>query len=272
MERRLAVHAGAHRQAVSARTVAAVAAVVFATTPALAAPKGGEARAQFDQGVAAYTRGDYDAAAEALGASFVLEADPETLFAWAQTERKRGHCDRAIDLYAKLLDMDLPAENKQAVRTQIDECRAIIAQEGPKPDAPRPAAPSSAVETPPLAPEPAATQPMPPSRSEGRAWWRDPVGGALVGVGAVGVGLGAVFLVQGRAADRDKESAASYADYEALASRAESRGRLGVIGLAAGGALIAGGVVLYLTRKPSEPALTTLVVPSGGGLALSGRF
>jgi hypothetical protein len=112
-----------------------------------------------------------------------------------------------------------------------------------------------------------------PITNEGRAWWKDPIGGALVGVGAVGVGVGIVFLVQGASADADKDKATSYPEYQELADRAESRGRFGVISLAAGGALIAGGIVWYATRsKSNETAVTTLVLPSGGGVALSGRF
>lgn len=270
MERRFAVHAGAHQQKVSTRGVALVAAVVFATTPALAAPKAGEARVQFDRGVAAYTKGDYAAAAEALGASFVLEPDPETLFAWAQTERKLGHCDRAIDLYGKLLEMDLPAENKQAVQAQIDECKVIIAEQQPTttsvaPADPPPVAADAQAPSPPPEPEPVLAP-------EGRAWWKDPIGGALVGAGVAGIGLGVVFLVQARSAYRDKDAAMTYPEYEVLADRADSRGRLGVIATVAGSALVAAGIVWYVTRKPTEPALTTLVLPSGGGLAVTGRF
>ncbi|HEX5062083.1 MAG TPA: hypothetical protein VFV99_22090 [Kofleriaceae bacterium] len=275
---------------------AALVAVLLASSAAAAAPKGAAARAQFDKGVTAYTKGDYAAASAALGSSFVLEPDPETLFAWAQTERKLGHCDRAIELYTKLLKMDLPAENKEAVKVQIGECKDIIADEkkanatGPKPkiDAKpkttekkpaqtkvEPAPPPPVEPTPPPPVEQPIAQPPPPveSKPEGRTWWKDPVGGALVGAGAIGIGLGVVFLVQGRAADSDKANAMSYPEYETLANRAESRGRLGVISLVAGGALAAGGVVWYVTRKPqAEKTVTTLVVPGGGGVAFSGRF
>jgi len=272
VERRFAVHAGAAQQVAALVTL-----VVLATSPAHAAPKGGEARVQFDRGVAAYTKGDYAAAADALGASFVLEADPETLFAWAQTERKLGHCDRALELYAKLLAMDLPAENKRAIQVQIDECKAILAER------PRTAPPPTTTAEPPVVspatPAPAAvaaptTEVSAPAAgsSETRAWWKDPVGGALVGTGAIGVGLGVVFLVQARAADADKVAASSYPEYQVLADRAEARGRLGVIGLVAGGALVAAGAVWYVTREPAAPAVTALVVPAGAGLAVSGRF
>ncbi|HEY5922879.1 MAG TPA: hypothetical protein VIV11_14470 [Kofleriaceae bacterium] len=279
-----------------------VALLVTATT-AHAAPKGQAARAQFDKGVTAYTKGDYAAAAEALGASFVLEADVETLFAWAQTERKLGHCDRASELYRKLLGMNLPAENKEAIQVQINECKVIIADQkkaaktAPKPDpkvAPKPepkVAPKpdpkvapKPVEAKPVEPTPVPVQPTPepaptevlpvePVQAEGRVWWKDPIGGAVVGAGVVGLGLGIVFLVQGSAAESDKATAMSYPEYESLANRAESRGRLGVISLVAGSALIACGVVRYVTLKPSkETQVTTLALPGGGGLALSGRF
>jgi tetratricopeptide (TPR) repeat protein len=279
-------------------TRAALVATLLATTSVFAAPKSGEARVQFDKGVAAYTKGDYAAAAEALGASFVLEADPETLFAWAQTERKLGHCDRAIDLYGKLLTMDLPAENKQAIRVQISECKAIIAEQKPTkpgdksagrnpadsklaasstasdPNRIEAGAPIDATSSETAQLDTTARREEPSSvTNEGRAWWKDPVGGALVGTGAVALGVGIVFLVQGSAANSDKDGAMTYPEYEALANRAESRGRLGVISLVAGGALATAGVVWYVTRKPSsERAVTTLVLPSGGGVALSGRF
>ena len=81
-----------------------------------------------------------------------------------------------------------------------------------------------------------------------------------------------MLLVQGRSAEHDKETATTYPEYEALADRAESRGRAGVISLVLGGALVAGGIAWYATRTPSEPTLTTLVFPSGGGVALGGSF
>ena len=251
-------------------------AVVLASQTALGAPKNGEARKQFDKGVAAYTKGDYAAAAEALGASFVLEADAETLFAWAQTERKLGHCDRALELYTKLLAMDLPAENKQAVQAQIGECQAILAEQKPAP-APKPAPTMTAAEPAPAAAPvpPDAAQPLhdEPKAVDSAAWWKDPIGGALVGGGVAVLGLGTVFLVQGASIDANKGEAISYQDYEARADKAELRGRLGVIGLAAGSVLVIGGVIRYaMHAESSERTVTTLVVPGGAGVALSGTF
>lgn len=282
--------------------------LVLATTPVLAAPKGKKAKAQFDKGVAAYTKGDYAGAAAALGKSYALEADAETLFAWAQTERKLDNCTKALDLYSKLLAMALPEENKDAVRVQIEECNAILSVDKPAKTEPKvepkieprvepktepKVEPKTEPKTAPATDtttdtkvEPttdgdgrlesnAASTTSPASTGEGaRAWWKDPVGGSLVGLGVVGVGVGIVFLVQGSSAQTDADNAMTYADHEAASDRAESRGRIGVISLIAGGALITGGVIWYAThkQKPADNTVSGWLAPSGGGLALSGRF
>jgi len=109
VERRLTVHAGAHRQAL-------IAVLALVCSPAAAAPKSMKARVLFDKGVKLYTKGDYQAAADMLGKSAAIESDPETLFALAQTQRKLDHCDLAIPIYDRLLAMQLPAENKDTIR------------------------------------------------------------------------------------------------------------------------------------------------------------
>ena len=257
MGRRVAVDAGAHRKAL-------IAAVLFATTTAVASPKQLDAKVEFDRGVAAYKKGDYATAAEALGSSFALENNEETLFAWAQTERKLGHCDKAIELYTKLLTFKLPAANKQAVQVQINECKAIVAEEKrkqppviaeekrkqspPPPPEPTPAVVTEGAPPPEAAPPPEETLPPQPVHLE-RAWWKDLVGGGLVCAGVIGIGIGVVFLVQGAAADRDKDAAASYPEFVDAARLAESNGSAGVIATVTGVALATGGVIWYVTRK-----------------------
>ncbi len=280
MERRLPLHAGPDGQVMrGAHRLAAALAILAATSmPVFAAPKKGTpARVEFDRGVAAYTKGDYDAAADALGKSFALEADAETLFAWAQTERKLDRCDKALDLYGKLLLMKLPEENKDAVRVQIEECKVIIADAKPAdPEGDGTKPPGAPDEDKPVAEEPTSlrSEPLPPSDEAPRAWWKNPVGGALVGLGVVAAGVGTVFLVQGSSADSDKANATSYNEYQALDDKAESRGRMGVIGLAVGGALITGGVIWYATHGSKKPnnTLSGWLAPSGGGLVVSGGF
>lgn len=270
MERRLAVHARAHRRAL-------IATLVLASVPALAAPKSPAAKRQFDRGVKAYTAGDFETAAEAMGTSYGLEKDPETLFAWAQSERKLEHCDKAIDLYNELLVYELPAANRQVIETQIGECKQILAARPavvagePKEPVPPPAPPAPATAEPEVE---VARPPAPPARRDtARAWWKDPVGDGLVVVGVAGLVVGGLELSSAASADSDKSNATSYADFQRFSDQASSDGKLGVIAAGAGGAAVVLGVIWYAThRDHGERTVTGWVAPTGGGLAIAGGF
>jgi hypothetical protein len=276
------------------RAAAVIAAFALTSAPALAAPKKKTALAAFNKGVDAYGKREFAAAAAAFEKSFSLEADVETLFAWAQTERQLDRCDKAIELYEKLLTMKMPDENKAAVRTAIDECKAIVDAKSPKPDPtpdpkpdPKPDAkpddkpdevddkPDEVADSTPEPDREPERAPPQTDESSPRAWWKNPLGGALVGAGVVGVAIGTVFFLQGKSADADKDSATSYPEYERLANDAESKGRVGVIGLVAGGALIVGGVIVYATQsgdKKKENTVSGWVAPDSGGFVVSGRW
>jgi hypothetical protein len=243
----------------------------------------------FDRGVAAYGKGDYADAAAALSESYAREGDPETLFAWAQAERKLGHCSNAVELYNTLLAFDLPDENKKVVQAQLAECKQILekdksaaepaavdatpAEPSPPPAEPAPApAPAPAPRAEPaLAPEPRpiAETPAP----ERHPWWSDPVGDALVAGSVVGVSLGAAMLVSAHSADQAKATATTYAAYRDAVQAAHDHGEYGVIGLAAGGALAVGAVVWYATHRDSDhTTVTGWLAPASGGFAVSGIF
>ena len=280
MERRFAVHAGSHRQAL-------IVAVLLAGSSAYAAPKGAAAKKLFDKGVAAYTKGDFPTAAAALAESYTKEKDVETLFAWAQAERKQGHCANAVELYDELLVADLPAENKQVIQGQLAECKEILAKEKPASDSrppsseSRPSTSGPEPEKPAPSAEPVAPSEPPPPKPEvgspkseaGHPWWKDPVGGGLVIGGVVALGVGTVMLVSASSANSDRGSALSYSAYQNDTNTAHDRGTYGVIGLTVGGALVVGGVIRYATHKSDDHATVTgFVTPSGGGLAAVGRF
>lgn len=243
-------------------------ALVVGTASAVAAPKGSAAKAAFEKGVAAYTKGNFAVAAAQLGTSYGLEPDVETLFAWAQAERKLEHCEKASALYAKLLDAALPAANKAVVREKFDECQKILAAQAPPEPIDTPAPP------PPVAERPAPSPPPAPAHEDARAWWANPVGATLVVGGLASAGVGTVFLVQGRAANRDKASAVTYGEFQRLEDRAESRGTLGTALAIGGGVLVTAGIVWYATHAPSKhPArLAGWASPSGGGVVALGSF
>ena len=266
MERRLTVHARATcRQAV--RLCFGIGVLLASTSIASAAPKGKAAKAAFDRGVTAYQANDFAGASQALGESYKLEADIETLFAWAQAERQQNNCDNAIDLYNKLLATDMPAENKQVVQAKLDECKAIVAAKTGVLDTPLEPPPPPEVTPPPEQVD------KPTSPSHGTPWWKDPIGDVLTGAGIVSLGVGAYFLVSARSAEQ--RSLENYTNFEDEQAKAASRGKIGVITTIAGGALLVGGIVRYVTRSKGteRTQVTGWVTPDGrGGLAAFGRF
>ncbi len=284
MESRFAAHAGA-----------SLIAIIATVMPAAAAPTRADAKKLFDKALALYGNEDFKGAVDALAKSFKLQADPDTLFAWAQAERKLGDCSKAIELYDKLLKYDLPAENRDAVNESKTECQQIIADaKKPKEDTPPPPPPidtTPPVDTtshdttpPPPPPTTGAVQPQvkdgddnplgKPRRSDGgHAWWKDPVGDTLVIVGLGGAGVGAAFLVSASKAASDAKSASVFGDAETLQHRAHDQGQLGVIACGAGAAFLAGGIVWYATHRHHDaPAVTGWLAPSGGGIAIAGGF
>jgi outer membrane biosynthesis protein TonB len=263
---------------------------VLVASPAGAAPKGAKAKAAFDKGVAAYQKNDYAAAAAAFGKSYGLEVDPETLFAWAQAERKQEHCDKANELYTKLLAMDLPDANRNVIKGQIAECEQILDAKKPKPEPtkvetkpeptkvetkPEPAKVETKPEpakVEPATPQPPVEQPLPPGPVEGRPWYRDPVGDTLMIGGLAGLGIGAAMLVTAHSAEQDEASAATYPEAKALDDKAKSRGEIGVIATGVGAALVVSGIVWYATHGKPSHAPTAWLTPTGGAVGIAGAF
>lgn len=293
MERRFAVHAGGNAQALTRRRARPrpwmiALALVSVASVAAAKPKRRDAKVAFDRGLAAYQKGNFEAASEALGKSFELERDVDTLFAWAQAERKLEHCEKAADLYEKLLGFDLPPANRDAVELKRTECLTIVAQQKPRAE-PSPADPKASPppgepkaepspgEPPRVADHPAVA-PAPGPATGGslttRAWYKDPIAIALVGTGAVATGVGAGLLISARSLDGQAKDAKNYFDVKDLSDRAQSRGTLGLVTASVGGALVVGGVVWIVSHRGAteQHALTGWLAPGGGGLAVAGTF
>jgi tetratricopeptide (TPR) repeat protein len=250
-----------------------------------AKPKRRDAKTWFDRGVAAYKKGSFEAASEALGKSFDLERDVDTLFAWAQSERKLEHCEEAIELYQKLLTFDLPAANKEAVDTKLQECRTIVAQQKPGVAPPAGASsPEPLSSAPKAAPteEPPGTadhvtspsSPVTDARPGARAWYKNPISLALVGSGAVATGVGVGFLVSAKSLDSDFQAAKDYQKAQDLSAQAKSHGNIGLIATGVGGALLIGGAAWIFTHRGSteQHTMTGWLAPGGGGLAIAGSF
>ncbi len=282
MEHGLALPSGAacdEEAAPLKRAVALFAALaVTASTPTLtlAAPRTKAAKAAFTRGVAAYQRDDWEKAAAALEQSFALEEDVETLYAWAQAVRQLEDCEKASELYRKLLKFELPDENKEVIREKLEECREILHPSFQDPDADpdlgtgrRPGE------------EVAEETPAPRLTPRRTAWYTDVLGDTLLGAGSLAVLVGGGFLLSGYRADT--ATSATYDEFVENNDRAESHGMIGSGALTLGVVLVGAAVIRYATRSGLAPAkarreggasasLAPWWSPGAGGLTAMGRF
>ncbi|MCH9686839.1 MAG: hypothetical protein K0V04_35725 [Deltaproteobacteria bacterium] len=241
-------------------------------------PKNKKARAKFDQAVSLYQAGDFDAAAKAAKRGYEIEAQESLLYIWGQAERRRGNCVRAIELYEDFIEIAGSDKARENGRKRKAECEDDLEREA----AEAAAAGGSAEEIEPLEEyddedprgeldEPPVT--LPPARP----WYRDPLGGALVGVGGVAILTGGAVLVA--AAVLDPEEATDYGTFD---RRRRVRPRLFLAGgITAGlGALIgaAGGVRWGLLARDAKANSTARVNvspwldPARAGIVVRGRF
>ncbi len=99
------------------------------------------------------------------------------------------------------------------------------------------------------------------------------MGDGLVIGGVVALGFGTAMMLSASSADQDKNTAGSYSAYKNDITTAHDHGMYGVVGLVAGGALVAGGIAWYATHGSSEhAAVTGWLAPSSGGVAITGGF
>jgi len=122
--------------------------------------------------------------------------------------------------------------------------------------------------------KPAVAAPAPPpapAPAPERAAWRTPVAIGLMGAGAVGLGLGVISSMRMSDTIDEAGEPITAARYDELNSEFESQQTWAVVGFAAGGALVAGGVTLLLWPDDEAPAAAALA-PTPGGVVLAGRF
>jgi tetratricopeptide (TPR) repeat protein len=251
--------------------------VLAATAPARAQPDprdgemSPEAKAHYDRGIAHYAAKEFDAASEELAKAYFIDPRREIVFAWAQARRLAGDCASAIPLYRKYLDSNPPESTAEKVRQHLAGCEAIVGPggEGPDPTQPQPVAPPVVEPTP--DPEPAPLPPAPPPVVvRKRPFYTDVLGGVLVGAGAVGLGVGATFWVMSGKRGDEAASAATYADYERAVHDGEQQRTIGIVGLAAGGALVVGGVLRYaLHGGGTERVPDVAIAPHGDGAVVT---
>jgi hypothetical protein len=214
---------------------------------------------------AAFTAGDYEAAAKAAAEAHAATGDPKYLYAQAQAERFGGRCDLAVEHYRLFITLVPSSDATLAAQDNIAECEALLAAA----PAPAPVEPLGPAE-----PEPAA---LPVDAPRPRHWARDPVGGVLVGAGVVALAVGGGLYGKAKADERSAMSATDVVAYGERIDSAYTLSRAGVSVMIIGGALVVGGVVRWvvLARRSARSRNLARIArfaqglqPAAGGLVV----
>lgn len=234
----------------------------------------GEARRAFGDG-------EYAEAADKIEAAYLIEPAPALLYPWAQAERSRGNCRTAVDLYQQFIDTGPDEAIAAQAQENIDRCREQLAAEDleieedeEEEDHDDDIVEEVLAEPAPLVdPEPTAA--VPPTADELRPWYKDPVGGVLLGVGLGGVAVGLGLYGGASSAAKSASDEDSNQDYADRRQRATALRNGSIVAISIGGALVIGAAVRYAlqSRKAKRSDLTGWLDPRGGaGLVWTGRF
>lgn len=225
----------------------------------------------YDVGVQKFDAGDYAAALDDLERSIALERNASSLYAYAQTLNKLERCREAVPVYNEVLDK-LPEESgaRPAVKDALVKCAEKLAEEDVAPT-PAPILESDGDEGPTELDEP-VDEPEP--EKPAKRWYTDPYAPVLIGVGAVGVGVGGWYL-----SEASKENAKRPELYDEFAAKGDRVRELQIRGgviLGIGGALVLTGAIRYAVLgargRRAATAFSPVIGPRWTGVSVSGRF
>ena len=212
---------------------------------------------------------EYDAAIKDFKEAFRISDSPGYLYNIAQAYRLKGDCREAATFYKNYLRRVPDAPNNSKVRDRVKEMEDCAAKQ--------PAPPPTTTTTTTTTTQPDQPPPQPEQPENPNAWMRYAGYGALA-VGAIGLGLGIKFMLDGQAAN-DKLAdtcMSSCTSEEALQIQndGQAANRNAAIFSVAGGVFVAGGVVLVLLSMRSAASSETADEPAasvsftqGGALA-----
>ena len=223
----------------------------------------------------AYDLQDWPTAIREYQAAYQSEQKPEYLWGLAQAQRLSGDFAAAIVTYKAFKRGEVTTNQSTAAELQITRCEAEITKKeaeaavaARKSDA-APAAPSSAA---PPAREPPPPSPKPAEPPGPKHFYADFFGDALFVTGMAAAGAGTYFLLKGNADMRDAAATPVYRDYDSGSDRASKEQVAGAIALGAGGLLVAGAIVRWLTFGPSAHDEHSAVFVGPTGVVWRGKF
>lgn len=229
------------------------------------APMNAAAKERYDKGLALYSQREFRAAIDAFEEGFAIEPRREFLFAEAQAYRLAGDCAHAVPLFDRFLATQPSQIQIDATRLALDRCAHQAAPEAPRPVAPAPPKPYV----------PILFLPPPP-------WWRDPWGVATLATGLATAAVGGGFLL---ASERSWDAAHAptvhvSTDFDRLIAQYQQRHTVGIVTLAAGGALCAAAIVRFAyvrhrnatADERTQAQLALQPLPGGGALSWRSDF
>jgi hypothetical protein len=265
-------------------------AFVLATTGTAVAE--GDAAALEASGNKHFQLAEYDAAIADFKEAFRISSEPGYLYNIAQAYRLKKDCRSSATFYKNYLRAKPDAPNAAKVRERISEMEACAATQPPEPVNPtttnptttNPTNPTTPTTTPPAQPEqppvqPPEPPPEQPSGGGGRGWMTyTGIGG--MAVGAIGLGLGVKFMLDGKSANSDlkEKCMTSCTSAEALAIEDDGKAanKKAVIFSVAGGVFLVGGVVLFVLSRggggESEPAPAVSLTNHGATVSYGWSF
>jgi len=214
---------------------------------------------------------EYAAAEEDLKAVYLINADPQVLYAIAQAQRMNNDCEHAIVSYRSFLRASPRKEQAKLAEDNIATCEAAEKQRAE--DRARADAAEAARREAAQRDAARAQQPPPPARPfEPPPPHRSPAGKLLLFSGMPIAGIGVALAALGQHRIAAVNDAAFYDDYVA-AQRDAAGGKTlrtaGFVVAGAGVALIVGGVIALVTGGASETSVATRWHLDATGVAIA---
>ncbi|NVB76876.1 MAG: hypothetical protein HOV81_00645 [Kofleriaceae bacterium] len=229
------------------------------------------AKEHVDEGTKLYNVQKYDKAAEQFQAAYLLDPEPDYLYASAQAQRLAGDCTNAVQSYRAYLRTEPPADKRDKAEKNIERCTLEQQSVQAKITIPRREIDGQSGDREVPTTLPGSEQPSAPQRPT-KSYL---VGHILVGAGVAAIAGGVYLYREGHSAIESHNSAQTYDEFAASHAGIDAARRqqvLGVTALAAGGGLVLGGVLYYVLRART-PAETTVSaqVKSDGTMVFLGR-
>ena len=205
----------------------------------------------FKQSKDKYRSGDFQAAANLLEEAYELHDEPVLLYNLARAYEGLGELERAAAAYEQYLVAEPDTKDRGAIEQKVSNIRKQVAER----DALAEQARSAADPAQPTRTEPAGVSPWP---------W------VLVGVGAAGVGTGAILGVMANDKHDDAVAEPSALAAQDLQSSAEALVVAANLAFIAGGLVAAAGLAWGITDLSKPSAAEVVLTPNG--VMLRGRF